>query len=398
MKLSKGALAVIERLEGGGFEAYAVGGCVRDAWMGVEPKDYDITTNAPSASVKRLFSHTFDTGIQHGTVTVLWGKEALEVTTYRTDGLYQDHRHPESVTFASTLAEDLSRRDFTINAMAYNPRAGIVDLFEGREDIRKKRIRCVGEARRRFEEDALRMLRALRFGMRLGFDIEEETFSAIRAHASDLAYVSRERIFEEMKQIAVAPLHEEMMTNSGLMPYISSAFSKNAPGFALANGVRGELCLRLSAFLSPFGKEGALQILREWKSDNDTAKKVAHLIEFLPEPLPQSPLEMRRLVSRIGRESFEPYLSLKTAKLVLDGRLSKEEAAEKRGEVLSLYDTQKDCPLTLSELGIGGQQLLLSGIPKGPAIGEALHYLLDKVVEDPSLNQTKTLLKLLSER
>ena len=166
---------IIRELMAQGFEAYAVGGCVRDSILGRVPGDWDITTSARPEQVKRIFSRTVDTGIEHGTVTVLMDKDAFEVTTYRVDGEYEDHRHPKEVTFTASLEEDLKRRDFTINAMAYNPETGIVDIFEGIEDLKRKKIRCVGNPRERFDEDALRILRAIRFSAQLGFEIDEAT-------------------------------------------------------------------------------------------------------------------------------------------------------------------------------------------------------------------------------
>ena len=179
MKIPEQVKSIIETLEENGYEAYAVGGCVRDTLLGRVPDDWDITTSANPIQVKALFRRTIDTGIQHGTVTVMIGDDGYEVTTYRMDGEYEDHRHPKEVLFTSNLNEDLKRRDFTINAMAYNPRVGIIDLYGGREDLEKKVIRCVGEANERFDEDALRMLRGIRFAGQLQFELEEKTFLAI---------------------------------------------------------------------------------------------------------------------------------------------------------------------------------------------------------------------------
>ena len=196
MELDKGAREIIRTLEDAGFSAYAVGGCVRDYLLGQIPKDIDITTSATPEMVKELFPKTFDTGIEHGTVTVLWYGTGYEVTTFRTEGKYSDHRRPDHVEFSRSLEEDLSRRDFTINAMAYHPSKGLIDLFHGKEDLEKGIIRCVGKASERFEEDALRMLRAIRFAARFGFRIEEETVQAAVQRASTISFVSRERIWE----------------------------------------------------------------------------------------------------------------------------------------------------------------------------------------------------------
>ena len=183
MKLPENVNRIIHRLQKEGYDAYAVGGCVRDTLLGREPKDWDITTSARPEAVKSLFSHTIDTGIQHGTVTVMLDHVGYEVTTYRIDGEYEDSRHPKEVIFTRNLVEDLKRRDFTINAMAYNDESGLVDVFEGEQDLKKGVIRCVGNAHDRFGEDALRMLRAVRFAAQLGFSIEEQT----RAAVADLA-------------------------------------------------------------------------------------------------------------------------------------------------------------------------------------------------------------------
>ena len=175
LELPEKVRQIIEQIQKHGFEAYAVGGCVRDSLLGRTPDDWDITTSAKPQEVKAIFPRTIDTGIEHGTVTVMMGKEGFEVTTYRIDGAYLDGRHPESVEFSSNLVEDLKRRDFTINAMAYNEQQGLVDVFEGIEDMQRKVIRCVGNPKERFGEDALRMMRAIRFSAQLGFEIEEET-------------------------------------------------------------------------------------------------------------------------------------------------------------------------------------------------------------------------------
>ena len=196
---------IIHTLQDHGFEAYAVGGCVRDSILGRIPDDWDITTSATPLETKSLFARTFDTGIEHGTITVLLDKDAFEVTTYRVDGKYEDSRHPSEVTFTRSLKEDLLRRDFTINAMAYNETDGLVDIFGGMQDLKEKTIRCVGNARARFGEDALRILRAVRFAAQLGFSIEEETKQGIRELVPNLANISAERIQVELIKLLVSP-------------------------------------------------------------------------------------------------------------------------------------------------------------------------------------------------
>ncbi len=205
IQIPKNAEKIIHILEQNGFEGYVVGGCVRDMVLGREPGDWDITTSAKPEQVKALFGRTIDTGIQHGTVTVMMGKEGYEITTYRTDGEYIDHRHPSEVQFTPNLTEDLRRRDFTINAMAYNPKTGIIDKFGGLADIEKKSIRCVGIPKERFGEDALRMLRGIRFAGQLQFEIQQDTLAAIRENASTLVNVSAERIRTELTKLLISP-------------------------------------------------------------------------------------------------------------------------------------------------------------------------------------------------
>ena len=219
---------IIIKLEERGFEAYAVGGCVRDTLIGRIPGDWDITTSALPAEIKETFRRTVDTGIEHGTVTVLLGDSSYEVTTYRIDGEYRDNRHPERVSFTDSVREDLRRRDFTINAMAYNERTGILDLFGGKEDLENGIIRCVGDADERFDEDALRILRAVRFAAQLDFDIEKKTAAAITGHAENLEAVSRERILTEISKL-ICSAHPEKISEIfelGLAAHISDFFEE----------------------------------------------------------------------------------------------------------------------------------------------------------------------------
>ena len=200
IEIPEKAERILETLHGAGYEAYVVGGCVRDSILGRTPGDWDITTSASPQQVKALFPRTIDTGIEHGTVTVMDGKEGFEVTTYRIDGAYEDCRHPKSVTFTSNLTEDLKRRDFTINAMAYAPKTGLVDEFGGMEDLKNKVIRCVGDPRERFGEDALRMLRAVRFAAQLGFTLSDDVRDAIRDMAEELDQITH-TVMDQIPQL-----------------------------------------------------------------------------------------------------------------------------------------------------------------------------------------------------
>ena len=228
IQLPEKVSSIIKALEEAGYEAYAVGGCVRDSVLGRNPQDWDITTSAKPQEVKRLFSHTIDTGIQHGTVTVMLEREGFEVTTYRIDGEYEDARHPKEVTYTSNLLEDLKRRDFTINAMAYNESHGLVDAFDGIGDLERKCIRCVGNPKERFMEDALRMLRALRFGAQLGFSVEENTFQAIRELSPTIGKISAERIQTELVKLLTSPNPQEMrkVYESGIADVVLPEFSR----------------------------------------------------------------------------------------------------------------------------------------------------------------------------
>lgn len=226
IEIPKPAEEIIETLNSHGFEAYVVGGCVRDSLLGKKPQDWDITTSAKPQEIKTVFGRTIDTGIAHGTVTIMRGKEGYEVTTYRIDGEYEDGRHPKDVTFTSNLEEDLKRRDFTINAMAYHPRTGLIDIFEGIQDLENKKIRCVGNPMDRFTEDALRILRAVRFSAQLGFTIEPQTRAAIKNIAPNLIHISKERIQMELTKLLLSnhPNYVKLVFEYGITPYISKTF------------------------------------------------------------------------------------------------------------------------------------------------------------------------------
>ncbi len=308
---------IIDKLTDAGFEAYAVGGCVRDTILGRAPEDWDVTTSASPVQVKGLFPKTVDTGIQHGTVTVMLEGEGFEVTTYRIDGEYEDKRHPKEVAFTSNLLEDLRRRDFTINAMAYNERDGLIDAFDGLKDLQEGRIRCVGSPRERFTEDALRMMRAVRFGAQLGFAIEEGTKAAIVPLAKNLSAISAERIQAELVKLLVSDHPEEMRTvyETGMSQVFLPEFDRmmatpqnnrhhsyNVGEHTLValKNIPGDKVLRLTMLLHDVAKpecqsvdaagiyhfyghpkkgaQMAGEILRRLKFDNETIERVMGLI------------------------------------------------------------------------------------------------------------------------
>lgn len=263
MQIPEAAEEIIRKLNQAGYEAYVVGGCVRDTLLGRQPEDWDITTSAKPEQVKAIFGRTIDTGIQHGTVTIMRGKAGFEVTTYRIDGEYEDGRHPKSVEFTSNLVEDLKRRDFTINAMAYSHETGLVDVFGGMDDLQQKRIRCVGSPKDRFTEDALRILRAVRFSAQLGFEIEPGTRQAITKIAPNLVHVSKERIQVELTKLLLSdnPDYIRKVFETGISPYITPGFDRvPAADIAVSSSLPPEKALRWASFLRLVDEKTAVGI------------------------------------------------------------------------------------------------------------------------------------------
>ncbi len=314
MRLPETVRDILNKLETAGFQAYAVGGCVRDSILGKEPDDWDLTTDARPEEVKALFPRTVDTGLQHGTVTVLLGGEGYEVTTYRIDGSYSDGRHPDSICFTPSLAEDLKRRDFTINAMAVSERGELVDLFGGQEDLARGCIRCVGDPYARFREDALRMLRAVRFAAQLNFEIEAETFKALTELSPNLARVSKERILAELTKLLLSnhPEKLELLYVAGLAPEMAAHF----PGVHLdSRAARLPRCkaLRFAAAGERITPEALGKLLTELKSDRATRDRAVLLLTAVHKPLPESETEVRHCLSDIGHDAFTELLLLKEA-------------------------------------------------------------------------------------
>ncbi|MDO4337936.1 MAG: CCA tRNA nucleotidyltransferase [Eubacteriales bacterium] len=427
---------ILHILENNGYEAYAVGGCVRDSVLGRTPDDWDITTSAKPEQVKALFRRTVDTGLQHGTVTVLMDKEGFEVTTYRVDGEYEDARHPKEVTFTASLEEDLKRRDFTINAMAYNPVRGIVDLFDGMEDLKKGVIRCVGNPRERFTEDALRILRAVRFSAQLGFQIEERTRDALRVLAPNLEHVSAERIQVELVKLLISPhpdyfriVWEEGITGVFLPEWDACMeCAQNTPHHCYTVGehilhsllnIRADKVLRLTMLLHDIGKpvvkktdengrdhfkmhgpeseKMAHTILRRLKFDNDTIHKVCRLIKWHDyRPIPE-PKYVRRAVNRIGEDIFPLYLEVQEADMLAQSTYRREEKlARIQGVAACFHEIQESgqC-VSLKTLALSGRDLIRAGYAPGPEIGEILNGLLEHVLDHPGDNTKEKLLTLL---
>ncbi len=415
---------IIDNIRSHGYEAFIVGGCVRDAVLGRIPGDWDITTSAKPEQVKEIFGKTVDTGLKHGTVTIIKHGSGYEVTTYRIDGEYLDGRHPETVEFTPDLREDLKRRDFTINAMAYSHETGIVDEFEGMEDLKRRVIRCVGCAKDRFTEDALRILRAVRFAAQLDFVIEDETYKAIAEIAPNLVHVSKERIQVELTKLLLSDHPEKiwMVDETGIADYVTSGFpevferelerenSHNAgenetPGTSgcLVDGASRDALKecwiglaalpadkshRWAGFLRHMTAEQAVKILRGLKLDNDTIGNVKNMITAFQAPLAVDKVEIRRLLSRVTEYQFLGAMQLKK----LDGD-------ETVPGILRLFEEIKeagDC-VSLKQLAVNGGDLLAKGLVKGKQIGDGLMYLLNLVLEKPELNKKDILLEKINQ-
>ena len=427
---------IICTLQQHGFEAYAVGGCVRDSILGRVPDDWDITTSATPQETKALFSRTFDTGIEHGTITVLIGKEAFEVTTYRVDGKYEDNRHPSEVTFTRSLKEDLLRRDFTINAMAYNEKEGLVDVFGGMEDLKNKTIRCVGDAKARFGEDALRILRAVRFAAQLGFAIETETKRGIQELAHTLANISAERIQVELIKMLVSPnpgmLRDayELGITAVILPEFDAMmeteqetphhqYNVGAHTLRSIEAIRPEKVLRLAMLFHDIAKpvmktiddngrahfkmhdmkgtEVTKHILKRLKFDNDTMNKVVKLVQYHDYRMPAEPKSVRRAIFKIGAELFPYYLEVRRADTLAQSEYKREEKLQNICDVAACYEyimEREEC-VSLKMLAVTGNDLIQMGMKPGKEIGEMLNGLLQVVLEHPEYNTKEKLEELI---
>ncbi|MDD7728646.1 MAG: CCA tRNA nucleotidyltransferase [Clostridia bacterium] len=424
---------ILDTLEKAGYEAYAVGGCVRDSILGRVPDDWDITTSAAPEQVKTLFRRTVDTGLAHGTVTVLMEKDGFEVTTYRVDGEYEDGRHPKEVTFTASLEEDLKRRDFTINAMAYNPTCGLVDLFGGMGDLENKVIRCVGNPLERFSEDALRIMRAVRFSAQLGFSIEENTRAALKVLAPNLKHVSAERIQVELVKLLVSPHPDYLRTayEAGItrefLPEFDACMEteQNTPHHSYTVGehtlhslvnIRADRVLRLTMLLhdigkpavkktdengrdhfkthGPVGERMAHSILRRLKFDNETIKKVCCLIKWHDLRPASDAASVRKAVHIIGEDLFPLYLEVQRADMLAQSTYKREQKQGRLEKVMQTYEeiaARGDC-VSLKTLAVTGSDLIAAGIRPGKEIGEILNRLLEEVLENPELNEKSVLL------
>ena len=439
IELPRKVVLIIKNLQRHGYDAYAVGGCVRDSILNRKPEDWDITTSAKPEQVKRIFRRTVDTGIEHGTVTVLIGKDGFEVTTYRVDGLYEDGRHPKEVTFTSRLEEDLKRRDFTINAMAYNDDERLVDAFGGMRDLNYHLIRCVGDPKERFSEDALRILRAVRFSAQLAFPIEPETAEAIKSLAPNLEKISAERIQAELVKLLVSD-HPERIQDAcelGITKVVLPEWDdmvgvkQNTPHHkydvaahtvhALQN-VKNDKVLRLTMLFHDMGKpvmkttdengrdhfkwhaiaseQIAKTVMKRLKFDNDTIRKVTKLVAYHDYRMEPTGANVRRAMHEIGVELFPYYLAVRLADTKAQSSYERRGKLENIIQIRELYRNalrNKEC-VTLKDLAVTGTDLINLGIAPGKKLGTLLNELLDMVIEDPAWNQKGKLCDYVKER
>lgn len=434
LKISDGARAVLNKLTDAGFCAYIAGGAVRDLLMGKIPHDYDVATNARPEYVKELFKKTVDSGIKHGTVTAIENKVGYEITTFRRDGIYSDGRRPEEVMFVDDPRTDCLRRDFTINAMMYNPSSGLLDFFCGKRDIRCGIIRCVGDAQKRFGEDALRMLRAVRFKAQLGFEIEEKTASAIRRCAVLIKKVSRERVLDELNKIllsdnpdAIRDLHELGLLRF-IMPEVERCFGEEQRnkyhiydvGEHIVQTVKNTPCdliLRWSALLHDTGKPCcsstdsagtihfyghhresrriAVDMLHRLKMDSASIRDISLLVEnhdYRVEPVMPA---VKRMMSKMGPELFEKLLILQKADNMAKNPKHLPDKLRRINGGLEIYRevTASKQPYRMSDLTVNGRDLMDVGYRQGREIGDTLKVLLDEVIINPELNNRAYLIK-----
>ena len=448
IKMPQGAVFIIDELNKNGFEAYIVGGCVRDSLLGNKPHDWDITTSATPYQVKDIFKKTVDTGLQHGTVTVLvdkshsgGGEYAFEVTTYRVDGIYEDHRRPKEVSFSTSLTEDLKRRDFTINAMAYNDTDGVVDIFGGRDDLENHIIRCVGKPSERFDEDALRILRAVRFAAQLGFNIDESTKTAMKNQAKYLCDISAERIREEFTKLIISdnPFMIETAYELGLTKVFLPEFDlmmntpQNNPNHLYSVGmhtikvmenVPKDVVLRYAALLHDVGKpecrttdekgtdhfyehqkigsEMAKEILRRLKFDNETIERTTRLVFYHDYGIggDLGIKAFRRFLAKLGTENFSDFIAIREADRLAQSEYNQDKKLASINNLKKMYETvvsEKQC-LKIADLAIGGKELIELGMKPGKDMGDMLHELLEEVLDEPGLNSKEYLLNMAAKK
>lgn len=424
---------VIGLLELAGFEAYIVGGCVRDQLLGAEPNDYDVCTNARPEQVIEALSglHVIETGIKHGTVTAMVEHKPVEITTFRNDGEYEDHRHPKQVTFSKTLKEDLSRRDLTVNAMAYSDRTGLVDMFGGQGDLRNRIIRCVGEPDKRFDEDALRILRAMRFSSVLDFEIEDETAAAVMRNRRLLEKISAERIMQELQKLLCGDRAIDVLLGFSevmcvIIPELAPCvgFRQNNPHHCYTvyehlcrsvGNIRKDPALRLTMLLHDIEKpackttdengidhfkghpvksaETADLILRRLKLDNASRERITALIRNHDNRIACTKKTVKKYISKHDMGFFEDYLDVRYADTMAQSNFRIEQKLDELEMFHDIYDeiVAERPVLSVRQLDIDGRDLMAEGY-KGRTIGEALSLALDAVIDEVCVNEKKELL------
>lgn len=437
VNLSKGTKFVIEKLLEKGFSAFAVGGCVRDSLLGKTPFDFDVTTSCPPSSVKDIFEKTYDTGIAHGTVTVVAFGEHIEVTTFRSDGEYLKNRKPTSVTLVNDVSEDLSRRDFTINAICYNEKEGLLDLFGGINDLENRVIRAIGEPKKRFTEDALRILRAVRFSAQLGFSIEEKTKNAIISCAHLIENLSVERIIQEIDKIIMSssPFHIKILYDLGIlehiMPQMCECFRQKQNtrwhiydvgehSLNVINNCPEKLYLRYAALMHDWGKPGchginelgedsfrehakvsyelALDFLKKYKFSNENKDKILRLIKYHDREIIPEKKYIKRAINSVGNDIFLDLIHLKRADCLSQNLNLTKERLPYLEKIENLYKEiiNEEEAFSLKNLAVNGKDIENMGF-KGKEIGEILKNLLDFVIDNPEENKKETLIKKIKE-
>ncbi len=403
-------LAMVQRLRQAGYEAWFVGGCVRDLLMGNEPHDWDICTNAKPDQTKAVFAgcRIHETGIKHGTVLVMSGDTGYEITTYRTEQGYSDHRRPDGVVFIEALSGDLARRDFTVNAMAYHPKDGVIDLFGGQKDLKAGVIRAVGDPSQRFGEDALRMLRALRFAGRFSFALEAETARAIHTKRKDLRFVAEERIFSEWKEILTAPGSSPLLLEFAdlveeILPELASVLQRAEwSGVVQRLGaVPPDLVLKLAALF--YGTETgqsradhvAHMALLRLKCDKRTRQAVEDVLRLQAEGLPGTLAELRHGLSEWGEDTMRRMLMLRRSVVARMPSSQQKEEQERLEQVEAWMEeaVAGDSCLTVAQLALSGADLLAYGIPAGPEVGRRLKRALEGVLDGVVPNRKEALLR-----
>ena len=441
IKIPSGANEIIHILQDKGYEAYLVGGCVRDSILERPIHDYDITTSATPDEMMEVFKgkRIIETGLQHGTITIVIDGEPYEVTTYRIDGNYSDNRRPDKVTFTKSLEEDLKRRDFTINAMAYNDEVGLVDPFNGMEDIKYHKIQCVGRAEDRFSEDALRILRAIRFASQLGFVLEPDTDWNISKMYKNLENISIERINSEFCKIAASSdfcvqmvLYHEVF--SLFIPEIKDmlGFQQNNPYHmydvwnhtvhAIEYCESDDLVTRLAVFFHDIGKPHCYQdgedgirhfkghgrvsadmtdkIMKRLRFDNDTREKVVELVYYHDATFEMGKKYVKRWLNKIGEEQFSRLLNVRRADIKAQADINQETRLQKIDNIEYILEEvlQDDECFSLKDLAVNGKDLITIGYKPGKEIGEALNNLLDSVISGEYKNEKEKLLEIAERR